>query len=878
MSGLSRPSHRRAAVVLAACLWLGASTLAGGAALGAAPAPGGADGSAAVASAHLRPDEVLRAPLWQLATGGLSTANRRQLLADLVIDGQPADPAIAVTIDLDGPLTGPSLDALVGAGARVVNRAARTVDVYVATDRLVAISLIDGVHSIRPIRRRPATGAVSPVATLHGSAAWQAAGLTGTGVKVGIIDGGFAGIAPLLGTGVPAAVHAHCYTAVGTFTANLADCANGESHGTAVAEAVYDMAPGIDLYLADPISSLDEQKAVTWMTANGVRIINASFFSGLIFEGPGDGTSPYGDSLYALVDQAVAAGALWVNAAGNAGDSGWTGPWTDPDNDGLLDFAPGIDTDSMTLAAGADVTVAIRWADPWGASSNNYDLELYSGSILVASSTDVQAGAGDPFEVVDYRAPRAGTYAIRIRLVSGAPTSRMQLLVGTSQNVKLTQQVADGTLPTPADSANPGMLAVGAVKVDQPTVIEPYSSRGPTLDGRTKPDLVAADCAPTATDNPFCGTSEAAPFVTGAAAQVLQARPALTPAQLADWLRSHAFPLGSPVPNSTFGAGRLDLGPLPFPPAASLAFAVPPTGAVAGAPLTGQPAVLLQDATGLVVGSGPGSTVGLSISLAGNPTGATLTCPGGLTRNAVAGMASFDGCAIDRPGTGYVIRADSAGLPSASSAPFDILDPGSALPLTLAAQQGLITVGGTAALSASFTPAPATAGQLLAVEQSADGLHWTSTGSLATDATGGLLVSTAPTVTSWYRVRFGGGPNLPAATSYPVRVVVRQTIALGTSLHPSRTITRGTTVTFTSIVRPAGTGLPRATVSYVVYRRVGTAWVLYRRISVTGDATGKARLAWRFSLPGSWYVRSAALATTSNAQSTWSAVARYDVP
>jgi hypothetical protein len=67
-------------------------------------------------------------------------------------------------------------------------------------------------------------------------------------------------------------------------------------------------------------------------------------------------------------------------------------------------------------------------------------------------------------------------------------------------------------------------------------------------------------------------------------------------------------------------------------------------------------------------------------------------------------------------------------------------------------------------------------------------------------------------------------------------------------------------------------------VSYVVYRRVGTAWVLYRRISVTGDATGKARLAWRFSLPGSWYMRSAALATTSNAQSTWSAVARYDVP
>jgi len=36
------------------------------------------------------------------------------------------------------------------------------------------------------------------------------------------------------------------------------------------------------------------------MTRNGIRIINASFFSGLMFEGPGDGTSPYSNSLYAL--------------------------------------------------------------------------------------------------------------------------------------------------------------------------------------------------------------------------------------------------------------------------------------------------------------------------------------------------------------------------------------------------------------------------------------------------------------------------------------------------------------------------------------------------------------------------------------------------
>src|SRR5665811_1631758 len=98
--------------------------------------------------------------------------------------------------------------------------------------------------------------------------------------------------------------------------------------------------------------------------------------------------------------------------------------------------------------------------------------------------------------------------------------------------------------------------------------------------------------------------------------------------------------------------------------------------------------------------------------------------------------------------------------------------------------RGTITLGATAALTASFAPAPVTGGQPLAVERSVDGLHWTSSGSLPTDATGGLVVSTAPTVTGWYRVRFEGGPDLPAATSYPVRVIVLSLIHISEPTRP----------------------------------------------------------------------------------------------
>ncbi|MEO5918021.1 MAG: S8 family serine peptidase, partial [Candidatus Limnocylindrales bacterium] len=512
--------------------------------------------------------QVLRGSLRRLAAGGITPPMREELLRGTVTAGSASALEVAVTFHLDGPTDPALLAELARRGARVANVASGVVEAYVSPDDLVALAQVAGVRSVRPILAIHPTGFVSPAVALHGANTWQTAGYTGAGVKIGIIDGGFTGLAARLGTELPATVQAHCYTSVGSFTTDLSGCDNGETHGTAVAETVFDMAPGAQFYVASPKSRLDEKAAVAWMTSNGVKVINASFLSGGVFDGPGDGTSPYSNASYAVVNQTTAAGALWVNSAGNSGDAGWTGGWTDVDANGWLEFATGDERNSVTLAAGQEITVAIRWADPWRASANDYDLALYSGDTKVASGEDVQAGAGDPWELIDFTATAAGAYDIAINRVSGAATSRMQLLVHSHGDAHLTYQVAAGTLPSPADSSNPGMLTVGAVDVATPGTIETYSSRGPTLDGRVKPDLVAADCAATTVDPEFCGTSESAPFVAGAAALVLQAFPSLTPSQLGSWLRTHAVPLGSPVPNSIFGWGRLDLGPLPVSPVA----------------------------------------------------------------------------------------------------------------------------------------------------------------------------------------------------------------------------------------------------------------------------------------------------------------------
>ena len=244
------------------------------------------------------------------------------------------------------------------------------------------------------------------------------------------------------------------------------------------------------------------------MTGNGVRVINYSRTSSVLMDGMGDGTSPYSDSDYALLDAAVAGGALFVASAGNSGDAYWGGPSTDVDLDGRVEFGPGMEDNSLRLERGQTVLVSLRWADP----ASDYDVGLWRDGILVTGSAEDQAETGDAVEVFSYRASVSGTYRLGIEHNGGAEAPFLRLMINGAGPLHL--RTTAGSLPTPADSRNPGMVAVGAVNYRTPTVIEPYSSRGPTLDGRIKPDLVAADCAPTTIEAEFCGTSQSAPLAT----------------------------------------------------------------------------------------------------------------------------------------------------------------------------------------------------------------------------------------------------------------------------------------------------------------------------------------------------------------------------
>lgn len=130
------------------------------------------------------------------------------------------------------------------------------------------------------------------------------------------------------------------------------------------------------------------------------------------------------------------------------------------------------------------------------------------------------------------------------------------------------------TVGTPA--AAPGALTVGAMSDTAVGgfALAPFSSRGPTADGRVKPDVVgpgvAVRSAQAGTATGYVtmdGTSMATPFVAGLALLMREVNPGLTPADIKDAMRSTAVDWARGGDNRTagttgadvdYGAGRLD--------------------------------------------------------------------------------------------------------------------------------------------------------------------------------------------------------------------------------------------------------------------------------------------------------------------------------
>ena len=471
---------------------------------------------------------------------------------------------------------------------------------------------------------------------------------------------------------------------------------------------MHDLAPGAKLTFANGDTDLAFNQAVNFLAAsNDVVLDDIGFFGE-----PYDGTSAVSTNTAAALNNPANPIRAYVTAVGNDADEHYYGAYLDSGVDGtsisgiaapghLHLFQPTADTTDVlglgaqpynviALPQNGEVAIFLTWDDPFGASGNNYDLYLVQQSTgrVVASSTDVQNGRQDPSEVIDYvnrgaqdffrivvQNVRDAAQPSNLNIFSFAPECaaadrRCWRRRGTSWHNSTPPAQRRRLRAMPAVAGQRGCVgaicsasaaAAGAFASDESCLDtsnatpEFFSSRGPTLDGRLKPDVAAIDgVAITGAGSfpaPFFGTSAAAPHLGGIAALVLQSAPCLlnrtastvaaptARATVRNLLVGKAVPL-SAAPDNVVGAGRVDAfasvrSSLPgWSGAASLTVAA---DTVFGASLTAAQ-------LGFTDPNGCGLTHMTWTGGCGTSPGPTMTCPAGV--NAVSVAASNGGFAF----------------------------------------------------------------------------------------------------------------------------------------------------------------------------------------------------------------------------------------
>ncbi|MCK4306111.1 MAG: hypothetical protein KAY24_17860, partial [Candidatus Eisenbacteria sp.] len=231
---------------------------------------------------------------------------------------------------------------------------------------------------------RPPTGL--PLTTSEGveeigAEAYHALKLAGSDICVGVLDIGFTGADDLLGVELPADTRMSAFAKNANGDKDLSG--GGSVHGTACAEIVHDIAPAAALCLANAGTIVEMEMAIHWLQDQGVSVISHSVGW---FWGPGDGTGTIVD----LTHEAIDAGILWVNAAGNQATRYWGGPFRDTNNDGWHEFDEAGDETitEESVAKGTAFTLVLTW-DRWPYSPDlSFQIEIRENGRLVASSED----------------------------------------------------------------------------------------------------------------------------------------------------------------------------------------------------------------------------------------------------------------------------------------------------------------------------------------------------------------------------------------------------------------------------------------------------------------------------------------------------------
>jgi len=380
------------------------------------------------------------------------------------------------------------------------------IEVKASPKNVTAIGNVSWVNEVRPATHpEPVDVPGASDGTSLGVEQLHQRGIAGENVKVGIIDDGFDSSNPTIQDNI---VETQSYT----------QGQQAVRHGTSVAEVVTRTAPESELYLASTNSGLQTERAIDDLIDKDVDIIVASW-GYLTVEDDGD------HFLTDEINRAQQNDVLFVVSAGNYAQTHWQGEFQSTDGDAIHEWAESDERNCLPNCtsefAGGQVTVYLRWEDE--GQPSEYQVALYNPTTeeYIADANFIAETQTNKYAVLSaYIQPQA--VELVVKNTYGPANNNIEVIVATGPS-EVQHSVPESSISVPGDV--PSAFTVAAYEAGQ-TRMAPYSSQGPTDDGRRGIDVTGYTNINVEnglygeTPYIFAGTSAAAPYVGGVAALI----------------------------------------------------------------------------------------------------------------------------------------------------------------------------------------------------------------------------------------------------------------------------------------------------------------------------------------------------------------------
>ena len=279
-------------------------------------------------------------------------------------------------------------------------------------------------------------------------------------------------------------------------------------HGTAMAQIITSMLPDVKLHLLSAGTELEFIDAMDYAISKEVDIITISY-TWINYDT--DGTS----AITKKVEDAIKSEITVVVPSGNYAKNHWEGIFRDTDGDKWHEFSNSdegmtINVDGKRVYEEKPILIYLKWNDE-NSNFSDFDLTLIgpSGKIVDYSST-LQNQESDKLEYLYHIPEFSGEYYIGISNF-GKPNDTNLKIFSVYDELEYSQ--SQGSVGVPTDAR--GIIVAGSLGSDNN--VQPFSSKGPTDNGQTVPNILVKDGISTEIykEEAFHGTSASAAYVSG---------------------------------------------------------------------------------------------------------------------------------------------------------------------------------------------------------------------------------------------------------------------------------------------------------------------------------------------------------------------------